>query len=142
LIQRREPKNMIGTLFLAKGTHDRAKKNNSVPQAVSTAVEAMARHLDGYRNSPSLRRAGFWPLEGPRVPVQSQVSESYWFQASSDPQAEEARELIHQIAVAARDMAPRLTQEEKSMADYAIVKEHGFPAYLGGPFALSEEIEA
>lgn len=141
LIQRREPKNMIQTMFLAKGAYERAKKKNSVPETVSAAVKAIAVHIAAHKESTALSRAGFWPSEDPVEPVQSRIAEDYWFQSSSDPQAIEARELIYRIVAAARIAATDLSEDEKRMADYAIVKEGGFPAYLGGPFSLAEELE-
>ena len=45
--------------------------------------------------------------------------------------------LLEPVMRLAPQLASGLTSEERRLADYAIHKRTGFPAYLGGPFALA-----
>lgn len=89
LIQRREPRDMIQTLFLGKTDYERAVKRGTLTPALTSAIATLK------------------PL---------------------------ATTLPALLAAAAR-LRDGLTDAEQRMADYALVAEAGFPAYLGGPFA-------
>lgn len=95
LIQRREPRNMIRTLFLGRLDHDRLRKSGSIPAAIEQAVLAVSQALNG---------------------------------GASDA------EILRAYAVA-DEHANGLSEEERRAADYILSKNHGFPAYLEGPFA-------
>src|SRR6266702_3963722 len=59
LIQRREPRNMIRTLFLGRLDHDRLRKAGGVPAAVEQAVAAVSEALH-VRGTANARCASGW----------------------------------------------------------------------------------
>lgn len=139
LIQRPEPRNMIQTLFLGKLDYDRAIKGGALPKAVEDAIAELSRACAAEiaSRSEAMAAAGFH-VEGDArpEPVQSRAAPSYWFDApGSDLRKPAAREGLAAIAAAAGRHAS-LSQPERRMVDYAIATRAGFPAYLGGPFAL------
>src|SRR5260370_41845153 len=64
LIQRREPRNMIRTLFLGRLDHDRLRKAGGIPAPVEQAVTAVSEALQADGNADAVlanafARAGF-----------------------------------------------------------------------------------
>lgn len=47
-------------------------------------------------------------------------------------------DVLNNISNAVSSWIAQLTPEERRLADYAVVKETGYPAYLGGPFTFAE----
>lgn len=130
LIQRREPRDMIQTLFLGKMDYERARKKDSVPTAVAAAVETLKGVIAAHAGSADLAPLGFG---SGAAPVQERVSFGYWMDRADAPAATRAQ--FDAIVAQAGPLAEGLTAQERRMADYALVSEAGFPAYLGGPFA-------
>ena len=141
LIQRREPRNMIRTLFLGRLDHERLKKIGMNPKVVE-AVGAVSRVLAiqserGDELCQSFARAGF-RVGQPRKPVfDGQISgEAYWFE--DEPKAwgkELLRARLAEAEVTAAGWRAQLDEAERRAADYLLVTKEGFPAYLGGLFA-------
>jgi 3-hydroxyacyl-CoA dehydrogenase/enoyl-CoA hydratase/3-hydroxybutyryl-CoA epimerase len=141
LIQRREPRNMIRTLFLGRLDHDRLKKNGMNP-GIAEAVAAVSRVLaiqseKGKELSECFARAGF-RVEGAQKPTfDGRISGAiYW---SDDEPKTWGKELLHARLAEAEAVAAgwrsRLDEAERRAADYLLVTKEGFPAYLGGLFA-------
>lgn len=135
LIRRPEPRNMIQALFLGKTDYERARRKGAVPVAVIEAVGALAPLMAGATDSLALSAAGFGGGEGEAV--QTRAGAGYWIDHADDPRAAEARAMVHQIVDAARALANGLSPADRRMADYVLITQHGFPAYLGGPLSLA-----
>jgi len=141
LIQRREPRNMIRTLFLGRLDHERLKKNGMSSKVVD-AVAAVSRVLGvlserGEELSQSFARAGFRVEEAQKPVFDGRISgSSYWF---DDEPKTWGKELLRVRLAEAEDAAAvwrsQLDETERRAADYLLVTKEGFPAYLGGLFA-------
>jgi 3-hydroxyacyl-CoA dehydrogenase/enoyl-CoA hydratase/3-hydroxybutyryl-CoA epimerase len=142
LIQRREPRNMIRTMFLGRLDHDRLRKAGGVGSQVERAVAEISAKL-GVGNdenavlATALARAGFRGPALPRPAFDGAVSDqAFWFEADPATDARQAlRRRLADVTAAAAQWRPKLSEEERRAADYLLVKEFGFPAYLGGVFA-------
>jgi 3-hydroxyacyl-CoA dehydrogenase/enoyl-CoA hydratase/3-hydroxybutyryl-CoA epimerase len=143
LIQRREPRNMIRTMFLGRLDHDRLRKAGGIPAPVEEAVAAVSKVLQA-DGDPALTkafaRAGF---RGPPIPVPAFdgviAQAAFWLEA--DPVTEGKLALRERLASAyavAGKWRGRLTEEERRAADYLLVKKFGFPAYMGGVFSSGQ----
>lgn len=146
LIQRREPRNMIRTLFLGRLDHDRLRKAGGIAAAVEPAVAAVSEALQADRDGdPELvnafARAGFRGMSAPAAPLDGDIAQAgFWLEAEPVTDGKAAlRERLAQANVVAAKWRARLSNEERRAADYLLVKECGFPAYMGGVFARSEE---
>ena len=141
LIQRREPRNMIRTLFLGRLDHERLKKNVMNPKVIE-AVADVSRVLGvqserGDELCQSFERAGF-RVDKPRKPAfDGRISgAAYWFE--DEPKAwgkELLRARLAEAEAAAVGWRSQLDEAERRAADYLLVTKEGFPAYLGGLFA-------
>lgn len=141
LIQRREPRNMIRTMFLGRLDYDRLKKAGGVPSKVVDAVTAVSGELRVDGEDPALSegfaRAGFG-VAGAGIPAfDGAVSgAAFWFEGAPATRSKEAvRERLARIDAAANKWRSQLSEEERRAADYLLVKDFGFPSYLGGVFA-------
>lgn len=135
LIQRREARDMIQTMFLGKLDYERARAKGAISPALAAGIERLKAGISARATgSAALAAAGFRNGLSSPAPVQSRVAAGYWLD-SADRQAGDARAAVAAIAAEAGAIADHLSQEERRMADYALVVEAGFPAYLGGPFA-------
>lgn len=143
LIQRREPRNMIRTLFVARQERDRAKKGEGLPREAVHAAGQLADLMRGRiaRDpdlAPALARGGFKlgvPVESESV---ASVSE-YWFDAAPNTaQKRRVRALLDEMIARARSFRATMTDQHQRIADLILVEE-GFPAYLGGPFAMAAD---
>ncbi len=128
LIQREEPRNMIRTLFLAKTEYERLKRKEQLP-AVLDAVVAAARRVIAQEDPALLAPLGF---PGTARPVRSRAQAGYWLEGEA---GRPARAALARIDATIRASAPGISAAERRLADYAIVSQAGYPAYLGGPFA-------
>ena len=141
LIQRREARNMIRTLFLGRLDYERLKKNGMNPKVVD-AVAAISRVLGvqserGEELSQSFARAGFGIDQAQKPVFDGRISgSSYWF---DDEPKTWGKELLRARLAEAEDVAAgwrsQLDEAERRAADYLLVTKEGFPAYLGGLFA-------
>jgi 3-hydroxyacyl-CoA dehydrogenase/enoyl-CoA hydratase/3-hydroxybutyryl-CoA epimerase len=142
LIQRREPRNMIRTLFLGRLDHDRLRKAGGIPLLVEHAVAAVSEALQGDRNGDpvlvkAFARAGFRGTAIPAPAFDGTIAKAeFWLEAEPDTDGKIAlRKMLASAYVAADKWRDRLSEEECRAADYLLVKNFGFPAYMGGVFA-------
>jgi 3-hydroxyacyl-CoA dehydrogenase/enoyl-CoA hydratase/3-hydroxybutyryl-CoA epimerase len=141
LIQRREARNMIRTLFLGRLDHERLKKSGMSPK-IDDAVAAVSRVLAiqserGDEIRKSFARAGFRVDQHQNPVFDGRISgAAYWFE--DEPKAwgkQLLRARLAEAEVTASDWRPQLDEAERRAADYLLVTKEGFPAYLGGLFA-------
>ena len=140
LIQRPEPRNMIGTLFLGKTEFERLKRKNATPAFVAQVVAAARAIVEQARDeAEALAAAGFVNAARSRAaPVRDRAAPGYWIDgAGDDPRRAKALAVLDRIAEAVAPWAVGRTPAELQVADYAVVSETGYPAYLGGPFAFA-----
>jgi 3-hydroxyacyl-CoA dehydrogenase/enoyl-CoA hydratase/3-hydroxybutyryl-CoA epimerase len=140
LIQRREPRNMIRTLFLGRLDHDRLRKAGGLPAPVEQAVAAVSETLRAgtadaaFANA--LVRAGF---HGPnKAPVFDGViaQSAFWLEAEPITDGKRAlRERLAQAYAVADPWRATFSKDQCRAADYLLVTKHGFPAYLAGAFS-------
>jgi 3-hydroxyacyl-CoA dehydrogenase/enoyl-CoA hydratase/3-hydroxybutyryl-CoA epimerase len=162
LIQRIETRNMIQTLFIGKLDLERRRRAGQLSARFDdlalTAAAALAAEVAEAKQagrSPgeideALTAAGYSDKvrQIPAVPAAPLPSASgffgpglesagLWFERiENDPR----HKLMQRLLIApSRTLASRfdkLGDVDRRIADYAIVEATGFPAYLGGPFAL------
>jgi 3-hydroxyacyl-CoA dehydrogenase / enoyl-CoA hydratase / 3-hydroxybutyryl-CoA epimerase len=142
LIQRREPRNMIRTMFLGRLDHDRLRKAGSAGSQLERAVAEIAAELDVGNDedtvlATALARAGFRRPALPRPAFDGAVSDqAFWFEAEPATDAKQAlRRHLAGVNEVAAQWRSKLSEAERRAADYLLVKEFGFPAYLGGVFS-------
>lgn len=131
LIQREEPRNMIRTMFLGKTDYDRFARKSELPDFVDRLV-AVAHAEIAKENAGLLALAGF-PGMANLVPEADAFG--YWIDT---PGQEPIRDAVRRVSCAIMNAAPNLDQRSRRLADYAIVSETGYPAYLGGPIAFAK----
>jgi 3-hydroxyacyl-CoA dehydrogenase / enoyl-CoA hydratase / 3-hydroxybutyryl-CoA epimerase len=140
LIQRAEPRNMIRTLFLGKTEFERLKRKNAIPGFVAQVVDAARAVVEkASEDAEALAAAGFVNTARSRVaPVRDRAAPGYWIDSAvEDPRRAKALAVLDRIGQAVAPFAAGRTPTELQIADYAIVRETGYPAYLGGPFAYA-----
>ena len=131
---------MIRT-FLGRLDHDRLKKSGMNPR-VGQAVAAVARVLGiqserGKEFSESFARAGFRGDPAQKPAFDGKISGPvYWFDDEPKTWGKELlrARLAEADAVAARRRS-QLNESERRAADYLLVTQECFPAYLDGLFA-------
>ena len=136
LIQREEPRNMIQTLFLGKTEFDGLVRKKKVPEIVAALVVQAKTVINGCSDQNSLLiQAGFSGLGNPSNPARTSIRSGYWIDTDKN---ETVRNLVNEISEAVVKKGENLSASERRLADYAIVNQTGFPAYLGGPFSFAE----
>jgi 3-hydroxyacyl-CoA dehydrogenase / enoyl-CoA hydratase / 3-hydroxybutyryl-CoA epimerase len=145
LIQRREPRNMIRTLFLGRLDHDRLRKAGGIPAQVEQAVAAVSEALQADGNADAvlanaLARAGFHGPANPTPAFDGVIAQaSFWLETEPVTDGKRAlRERLARAYAAAGQWEARLSEEERRAADYLLVKNCGFPAYMGGAFSSAQ----
>lgn len=141
LIKRREPRNMIQTLFVGKLDYERAKKTGAIPETMSAAVADLlaASKVALAANVAALAAAGFRAEGAVPDPVRDRAGEGYWLDdGAADGRRAAARAALAPLVAAASAWAVKLSPAERRAVDYAVVSQGGFPAYLGGPIAFAE----
>lgn len=132
LIQRREARNMIRTMFLGKQAYDKAARDGgpAVPviQATQTIAQASASALAA---NPALGAAGFG--SGANAPVQSRVPARTWLEGQA-----RLLDSIKDLAAVCRTQSDALDETERLQLDHAVVRAGAVPAYLGGASGLAE----
>jgi 3-hydroxyacyl-CoA dehydrogenase / enoyl-CoA hydratase / 3-hydroxybutyryl-CoA epimerase len=145
LIQRREPRNMIRTLFLGRLDHDRLRKAGGVPVPVEQAVAAVSDALRADGNADAalanaFARAGFHGSASKAPAFDGVIAQAaFWLEA--EPVTDGKRALHERLALAyavADQWRPRLSEDERRAADYLLVRNCGFPAYMGGAFSSAQ----
>ena len=132
LIQREEARNMIQTLFLAKTDFERLKRAGNLPGFVAEVETAARAALEAVGDDPALGAAGF--RRPGAKPVRERAREGYWIDT---PEGAQARAVLDRIGAPLQGIGAGLSPDERRLADYAVVTAIGYPAYLGGPFALA-----
>lgn len=141
LIQRREPRNMIRTLFLGRLDYERLKKKGLNP-GITEAVGAVSNVLGvqserGKELSEAFSRAGFRVDEAHRAEFDGRIAGAvYWIDDEPTSWGKQLlRARLADADVAAAVWRSQLDESERRAADYLLVTQAGFPAYLGGLFA-------
>jgi 3-hydroxyacyl-CoA dehydrogenase/enoyl-CoA hydratase/3-hydroxybutyryl-CoA epimerase len=141
LIQRREPRNMIRALFLGRLDHDRLRKAGGIPAPVEQAVAAVSEALKADGNADAalanaFARAGFGGLASPAKAFDGDVAQAaFWLEAEPVTDGKRAlRERLARAYAVAAEWRTKLSEDERRAADYLLVKNCGFPAYMGGAF--------
>jgi 3-hydroxyacyl-CoA dehydrogenase/enoyl-CoA hydratase/3-hydroxybutyryl-CoA epimerase len=142
LIQRREPRNMIRTLFLGRLDHDRLRKAGGIPAPVEQAVAAVSEALLAGADATladAFARAGFHgPKNAPAF--DGAIAQSkFWLEA--EPVTEGKRALRDRLARAytvADQWRAGFSEDHRRAADYLLVTIYGFPAYMAGAFSSVE----
>jgi 3-hydroxyacyl-CoA dehydrogenase/enoyl-CoA hydratase/3-hydroxybutyryl-CoA epimerase len=131
LIQRREARNMIRTMFLGKQAYDKAARDDAIPSLVVAAAQQAAT-LVADAACTALITAGF-ACDGPAPsPVQSAVADGYWFEGNA-----EAAAIIRSLASRMAALVEPLSADELLQADHLVVRNGTIPAYLGGLSGLA-----
>ena len=145
LIQRREPRNMIRTLFLGRLDHDRLRKAGGIPALVEQAVAAVSVALQADANADAvlaeaLVRAGFRGAASQAPAFDGVIAQTeFWLEAEPVTEGKRAlREHLAQAYAVADQWRGRLSEDERRAADYLLVRDCGFPAYLGGAFSSAQ----
>jgi 3-hydroxyacyl-CoA dehydrogenase/enoyl-CoA hydratase/3-hydroxybutyryl-CoA epimerase len=138
LIQRPEPRNMIQSLFLGKTDYDRRAKRGELPDFVGEVLAVVQAVLsENEKHRAALGATGFSRMADRPPPARRRAEPGYWVDDEiADGQRRAARAVLQEISVALTPMADRLSTDEQRLADYAAIRDVGYPAYLGGPFAF------
>ena len=141
LIQRREPRNMIRTLFLGRLDYERLKKKGMNPK-IADAVAEVSRALGvrserGKELSEAFARAGFRIDQPRKLEFDGHIAGAvYWHDGEPRTWGKELlRARLADAETAAAGWRSQLDESERRAADYVLVTQAGFPAYLGGLFA-------
>lgn len=141
LIQRREPRNMIRTLFLGRLDHERQKKaglNPKITAAVAEVSKVLGVQSDrGKELSEAFARAGFRVEQPCKIEFDGRIAGAvYWHDDEPRTWGKELlRARLAEAEAAAAGWRSQLDESERRAADYVLVTQAGFPAYLGGLFA-------
>lgn len=140
LIQRREPRNMIRTLFLGRLDHERLKKkgmNPKIAEAVAAVSSALGEHSErGKELCDAFARAGFRIDQLREADFDGRTTGAlYWHDDEPRTWGKELlRARLAEADAVAATWRSQLDEPERRAADYLLVTEKGFPAYLGGLF--------
>jgi 3-hydroxyacyl-CoA dehydrogenase/enoyl-CoA hydratase/3-hydroxybutyryl-CoA epimerase len=135
---------MIRTLFLGRLDHDRLRKAGGIPAPVEQAVAAVSEALQAGATADAtladaFARAGF---HGPdRAPAFDGVIAQSAFWLEEEPVTDGKRALRERLARAygvADKWRASFSEDQRRAADYLLVKNHGFPAYMAGAFSSAE----
>jgi 3-hydroxyacyl-CoA dehydrogenase / enoyl-CoA hydratase / 3-hydroxybutyryl-CoA epimerase len=145
LIQRREPRNMIRTLFLGRLDHDRLRKAGGIPAPVEQAVAAVSEALQADGNADAMlakafARAGFRGTAAAAPAFDGVIAQAdFWLEAEPVTDGKRAlREHLARAYAVAEKWRAQLSEDERRAADYLLVKNCGFPAYMGGAFSSAQ----
>ena len=137
LVLRAEPRAMIQTMFLGRVDYERLERRGDLPEVAQAAVALVSAEVEKAGASLALAAAGFAGL-GKAAPPRNRQQPGYWIEGD-DESARAALTVLRRIHDAARPLASGQSEEALRVADYAAVTRAGYPAYLGGPFALHSE---
>jgi 3-hydroxyacyl-CoA dehydrogenase/enoyl-CoA hydratase/3-hydroxybutyryl-CoA epimerase len=138
LILRPEPRAMIQTLFLGRVDYERLERKGQLPVLVGKVVAAVRAVLDREKtDTEALAAAGFEGLHADRAePLRQREQSGCWIDGD-DPRAARSLAILKQIHDAVAPLAEGCSAEELRVADYAAIRQTGYPSYLGGPFAFA-----
>ncbi|MBR1194580.1 enoyl-CoA hydratase/isomerase family protein [Bradyrhizobium sp. AUGA SZCCT0274] len=142
LIQRREPRNMIRTLFLGRLDHDRFRKAGGIPPPVEQAVTAVSGALQVGADATlanAFARAGFHG-SGKAPAFDGVIAQSmFWLEAEPVTDGKRAlRERLAQAYAVADQWRATFSEDQRRAADYLLVTKYGFPAYMAGVFSSAQ----
>jgi 3-hydroxyacyl-CoA dehydrogenase/enoyl-CoA hydratase/3-hydroxybutyryl-CoA epimerase len=83
----------------------------------------------------SLAIAGFSLGMPPSMPARAHTLPGYWLDENGAAQRQ-TQLVLDEISASLASFAAVLSSEEQRLADYAAIRNAGYPAYLGGPFAF------
>jgi 3-hydroxyacyl-CoA dehydrogenase/enoyl-CoA hydratase/3-hydroxybutyryl-CoA epimerase len=142
LIQRREPRNMIRTLFLGRLDHDRLRKAGGIPEPVEQAVTAVSKVFQAGADAKladAFARAGF-KGQSRASSLDGIIAQSaFWLEA--EPVTDGKRVLrmrLEQAYALADKWRASFSEEQRRAADYLLATKHGFPAYMAGVFSSAQ----
>jgi 3-hydroxyacyl-CoA dehydrogenase/enoyl-CoA hydratase/3-hydroxybutyryl-CoA epimerase len=136
LIQRAEPRNMIRSLFLGKSDYERLAKRAQLPTFVADVVETVRAVVTAHADDVNaLARAGFSVGMTAAIPARTHAGRGYWLDETGVAQ-QQTQLVLDEISVNVASFAAVLSADEQRLADYAAIRNAGYPAYLGGPFAF------
>jgi 3-hydroxyacyl-CoA dehydrogenase/enoyl-CoA hydratase/3-hydroxybutyryl-CoA epimerase len=136
LVLRPEPRAMIQTMFLGRVDYERLERKQQLPEVVAATVAAVRGELERSRDrAGAMALAGFSGF-GEAAPVATRPLKGYWIDGDDDA-ATSAREGLARIQAAVAPLGEGRSDEDLRVADYAAVRQAGYPAYLGGPFAFA-----
>jgi 3-hydroxyacyl-CoA dehydrogenase / enoyl-CoA hydratase / 3-hydroxybutyryl-CoA epimerase len=143
LIQRREPRNMIRTMFLGRLDYDRLRKAGGIPPPVEEAVAAVSELLQADGDpvlAKAFARAGFRGPAAPAPVFDGAIAQAtFWLEAEPVTDGKLAlRERLASAYAVAGKWRGRFSEDERRAADYLLVKSCGFPAYMGGVFSSDQ----
>ncbi|MBR1253390.1 enoyl-CoA hydratase/isomerase family protein [Bradyrhizobium sp. AUGA SZCCT0240] len=142
LIQRREPRNMIRTLFLGRLDHDRFRKAGGISPPVEQAVTAVSGALQVGADATlanAFARAGFHG-SGKAPAFDGVIAQSmFWLEAEPVTDGKRAlRERLAQAYAVADQWRATFSEDQRRAADYLLVTKYGFPAYMAGVFSSAQ----
>ena len=136
LVLRPEPRAMIQTMFLGRVDYERLERKQQLPDIVAATVAAVRGTLDAAKaDADALAAAGFEAM-GSVEPVRTGAHAGLWIEGD-DARARRALAVVRRIREATAPLALGRGEEELRIADYAAVRQAGYPAYLGGPYAFA-----
>ncbi len=158
LIKRPEPRDMISSLFLGKQIWQKQCKADALPKAYDAIAAAITRawaDVAARFEPKAVESAAHWarlttpmPTDGQARPVPAEVLGEHqgiaatgtWIDAPQGQDQIIAGALLGAAVVAALENGRELDPDSRRAADFHSINAAGFPAYLGGPFALYDSI--
>ena len=135
LVLRPEPRAMIQTMFIGRLDYERLERKGQLPEIVERTIAAVRGELDRSRGDAAALAASGFAGMGEAAPARQRCLPGYWID-SDDARARIARAALARIGEAVRPLGAGRSEEELRIADYAAVRQAGYPAYLGGPHAF------
>ncbi len=161
LIQQPEPRNMIRALFIGAQEHARRRKIGSLPADIEKTGEFIASGLAGavsreletgatpraldsvlvrlgfpHRVSSLSGRGGDLQAEAGAYEPPPSDGGAFWFESAEAGDAgRTARSLLDGASSAFAPLSAGLDADLRLVIDHVATREHGFPAWIGGPFA-------
>jgi 3-hydroxyacyl-CoA dehydrogenase/enoyl-CoA hydratase/3-hydroxybutyryl-CoA epimerase len=134
LIQRKEPRNMIRTMFLGKQAYEKARRSGGPDEKVTAAARQIGKKVAStLADHPDLARCGFGSARKMVSPVQDRVATRFWFEKDSG-----LKSAIIAIAGDAHLALSDLDEIQRLQLDHLLAIEGTVPAYLGGATGLAE----
>ena len=132
LVQRPEPRNMIGMLLLGKQALAKETRDGSLSGAVTNAADAIAGFVrEAAALHPALLDAGF-VAGSATAPVQDAVGEAMWLAGNAVAKAGAAL-----IVERSATLLATLDAQQRLQLDHAVCASGAIPAYCGGITGLA-----